>query len=112
VPAANPLVLTAAENHDVPVEDDKARETVSQEALSEAVNVLLEFVLVAVNVWFGGLPAPATAANVRDVGFVVAAKQSEARPKQINAVTTRICQKPGPGELFLWWRGNRRVWSW
>jgi len=71
VPAVNPLVLTATTNHDVPVEDDAVSETVSQEALSEAVNVLLEFVLVAVNVWFGGLSAPSTAENVRDVGLTV-----------------------------------------
>ena len=64
-------MLIATTNHDVPVMDDAASDTVSQAALSEAVNALLEFVVEAVNIWFVGLASPATAENVSAVGLIV-----------------------------------------
>ncbi|MDH5668559.1 MAG: hypothetical protein OEY86_11160 [Nitrospira sp.] len=103
MPADNPLVLTAATNHEVPVlEEETASDTVSQDALSEAVNVFLEFVMETVNVWFGGFSPPATAENVRAVGLAVAiAKDSETRPRLMTMIAARIGQNLSMNELFF-----------
>ncbi|NGZ61399.1 MAG: hypothetical protein CV081_12995 [Nitrospira sp. LK265] len=59
VPAASPLVLTATVIVALVVMDVVVGDTVSQVALSEVVSVAgLDWVLLTVNVWFGGFVAP------------------------------------------------------
>lgn len=62
VPAARPLILTVTVSVARVVSDWLVGDTVSQVALSEAVSVAgLDWVLLRVNVCFGGFVAPCTA---------------------------------------------------
>lgn len=69
MPATSAVVFTATVSVLLVVMVVVAGDTVSQEALSEVVNVADQVVgLETAIVWFGGFVAPCTALKVNDVG--------------------------------------------